>query len=183
MSVGPILNPLPQPPRPTLNPLPEPQLPPRPTVNPLPQPRPRPTVNPMPDTFSTRPTVNPLPQPQKIAFATFRPTSIRMYRDGGTIKMEGMLNRSVNASVRMDGAMSSKTRGTFYVSSHLWNRPEGSERPASVEELRELRKALRKYLKESGDSSPEYTQLLSRLAAAIKANNFQPKLKHPATVG
>jgi hypothetical protein len=185
-SLKPTLNPMPQP-RPTVNPMPEP----RPTVNPLPEPAivSGPTVNPMPDVmgggYKPRPTINPMPQSRSIAFGSFLPSKISLARDGGTIKLSGLLNRSVSAEVRMDGKINSKTRGTFYVSTRVFNRPTAGvdERPAHVDELKALKKAVKAHLKETGEANKAYENLLAGLTKAIKANNFQSKIKHPTTIG
>ena len=47
----------------------------------------------------------------------------------------------------------------------------------------ELKKAVKAYLKETGETGKTYDKLLAGLTAAIKSNNFQSKIKHPSTVG
>ena len=49
----------------------------------------------------------------------FAVTKATMYRDGGTIKLDGILGVELGAHIRYDGAMGSKTRGQFFISTQI----------------------------------------------------------------
>jgi hypothetical protein len=100
-------------------------------------------------------------------FSFFLPTKISMARDGGTIKLDGMLNRSVTAHFRMDGRIGSPTRGQFYVSTKHFLKSETAERKMSLDELRGLQQAVNAHVKKSPGNG-HYTQLQLRLVEAIE---------------
>lgn len=110
------------------------------------------------------------PRPSRTAplpFSSFIPTQIMMFRDGGTMKVEGMLNKSVNAYFRVDGRIGSPTRGELFVKTKHFLKPETAERKMTLEELKGLQRAIDAYVKKHPKET-YYPQLQQRLAEAIE---------------
>ncbi len=113
------------------------------------------------------PAICPKPVVADHNFSGYSPSKITMYRDGGTIKLEGHLNRSFTGSVRFDGAMSSPTRGQFFSSvKHFAGKAE-AERPMSRADLKELQGALQRYVKNTQGEDPAYKILLKNIDQAL----------------
>jgi hypothetical protein len=126
----------------------------------------------MPATISpVRPPIPYNPYPVTASFSGFSPTKITMYRDGGTIKMHGLLNRSVEGDVRFDGSLSSPTRGKFFVATKFWNGGASPERPMTKPELRQLKTSIERFLRNNPHeaSKATYKILEKDIAAALKA--------------
>lgn len=110
------------------------------------------------------------------SFAAFTPSRIVRYRDGGTIKVEGLLNRSYGATVRMDGRIGSPTRGQFFVGLKHWQRPAEKERPMRLDEMKGLSSALKRYLADTPRPDPTTADLHHQLLAAIKGPGAPGKI-------
>jgi len=122
-----------------------------------------------------------------LGLAHFQPTKVTMLRDGGSIIVNGNLNRSVTADVRLDGALSSPTRGQFFVASHLWSEhaPAGSERPMTKAELKQLKASMTQFLSAVRLDKPTgqtYGTFMKRLDAAIAGpGTTEPKVSKATT--
>ncbi len=79
-------------------------------------------------------------------YTHFMPYKATALRDGGSIILNGNLNRSVVGDVRMDGGLNSPTRGKFFASTHAWNAKSGAEKPMTKTELKQLKTALDGFL-------------------------------------
>lgn len=102
-------------------------------------------------------------------FSAFVPSKITLFRDGGTIKLEGNINRSMPAKVRYDGHMSSPTRGRFFVAV---NGPGGKaqpERALTKAELKTLQTALKSFIKTNPDAGATYQLLLKNMEKALSS--------------
>ena len=99
------------------------------------------------------------------------------YRDGGTIVLTGIVNRSVSARVRLDGRMTSETRGQVFVAGKFFlDREFGPEQPISLEQRRDLRNALDQYLTTAAaaDLTDIEQAVYGRLINALIAGPQQP---------
>jgi hypothetical protein len=118
------------------------------------------------------------PSTKHSALSAFLPSKIQLFRDGGTIKLEGMLNKSVTGTVRLDGRIGSPTRGQLFVTTRHFLNGANPERKLTKADLEGLQSAVKRYVKEHPSHSPVYDQLLSRLATALKPAAIAPNLKH-----
>lgn len=110
-------------------------------------------------------------------FRHFSPTKIGMLRDGGSILLDGNLNRSVSAHVRLDGALNSKTRGTFFVSEQMFMSKAGAERKMTRSEMKDLRGSLQEFMKSARfdqATGTAYSQLVKHLDEAIGTKPSKP---------
>lgn len=117
-----------------------------------------------------------------LGLAHFQPTKMTRLRDGGSMVVNGNLNRSLTADVRLDGALHSPTRGQFFVAAHPWSEhaPAGSERPMTRAELKQLKAAMSGYLSTVRLDKPTgqaYGAFMKRLDAALAGPaDSQPKV-------
>lgn len=106
------------------------------------------------------------PAPEAIAFEHLVVNEVSALRDGGTIVAKGYVTRSTYVTVKLDGSLSSKTRGTIFVGSHDFTQPDGELRPALATELAPLAKALEGNATRAGANLN--VQALLRLAEAAE---------------
>lgn len=125
--------------------------------------------------------------PKDLGLAHFQPTRVTLVRDGGSIVVNGNLNRSVTADVRLDGGLGSPTRGQFFVASHLWNEhaTAGSERPMTKAELKQLKAAMGQFLSAvrlDKPTSQAYGTFMKQLDKALAgAGKAEPKVTKATT--
>lgn len=111
-------------------------------------------------------------------FRHFSPTSISLLRDGGSILLDGNLNRSVAAHVRLDGAINSKTRGHFFVKEQHFLGKTDAERPMTKSELKDLKTSVSEFMKGARfdkATGTAYSNLMERLDAAIGTRPSKPE--------
>lgn len=102
-----------------------------------------------------------------IAFAQLVVTEASALRDGGTLIAKGYVTRSTYVTIKLDGGLSSPTRGQLLVESHDFQQQAGPLRQALPEELPALATALRGNTARAGAGLD--VQLLGRLADAVDA--------------
>ena len=112
-------------------------------------------------------------KPVDLNYSAYLPSKITLYRDGGTIKMEGLVNRSYSANIRFDGAISSPTRGTFFVQPKFWAGPAMPEKPMKKADLEELQRAIKSYVKEHPNAAAAYHILLKDIGQALGKNTVK----------
>jgi hypothetical protein len=118
----------------------------------------------------------PKPNVTEYPFKDFSPQSIKHFRDGGTITTEGPLNRYAHATVRLDGAINSPTRGQLFTAvRERSSPPPAADRPMTKGEMQELKDCLEKFVKDRPDADPSYKMLLEGMKAALKASGAAPK--------
>ncbi len=122
--------------------------------------------------FDTLRRTKPAPAAQAIDFAHLVVNDVSGLRDGGTIIAKGYVTRSTYVTVKFDGALSSKTRGTIFVESHDFMQPEGALRPALAEELAPLAKGIKGNLTRAGANIDVKT--LARLAEVAEQQAAEP---------
>lgn len=106
-------------------------------------------------------------------FSNYLPVNITLYRDGGTIKMEGNINRSFRGNVRFDGALNSPTRGKFFVTvGSMFS--TGAEKPMKKSDLKELRQAIAKYIENDPGAERGYSILLRNIDQALGTKPAKP---------
>lgn len=97
----------------------------------------------------------------------FLPMKLEKLRDGGSIIVDGQLNKSVTAKVRMDGGINSATRGQFFVSTKTFLGASTAERAMTQLELQDLSKAITKHQAETPGRQPQYAELNKRIREAL----------------
>lgn len=112
------------------------------------------------------------------AFSAFYPSKINLYRDGGTLKLEGQLNKSVSGTVRLDGRIGSASRGQFFVTTRHFLSAPTAERKMTKAELEGLQTAVKRHVKQHPTHAAAYDLLLKRLAIVLGAGPIAPNLKH-----
>lgn len=106
-------------------------------------------------------------------FSNYVPKKVTLYRDGGTIKMEGLINRSFSGNIRFDGALNSPTRGKFFVTvGSMFS--TGAEQPMKKSDLKELRQAIANYIEGNPNAEPAYGILLKNIDQALGAKPAKP---------
>ena len=100
-------------------------------------------------------------------FINFQPTKLSKLRDGGSIIVDGNLNRSVSAKVRMDGGINSATRGQFFVSTKTFLGASKPERAMTKGELEDLNKSITKHMANTPGRQPEYVEFNKRIREAL----------------
>lgn len=128
----------------------------------------------MPTISSSRP-VAPIAPPATApvsAFAAFLPMKHSKLRDGGSILVDGQLNKSVSARVRMDGGINSSTRGQFFVTTRHFLQGARAERPMTKAELVDLQSAITRHMAKTPGRQPEYVEFNARIRAALA--KFEP---------
>lgn len=100
-------------------------------------------------------------------FINFQPTKLSKLRDGGSIIVDGNLNRSVSAKVRMDGGINSATRGKFFVSTKTFLGASKPERAMTKGELEDLSKSITKHMANTPGRQPEYVEFNKRIREAL----------------
>ena len=126
----------------------------------------------MPVAGVSRPVTVPT-KPVDLNYGAYLPSKITMYRDGGTIKMEGLVNRSYSANIRFDGAIGSPTRGTFFVAPKFFAGPAMPEKPMKKADLQELQQGLKRYVKDHPNAEPAYSILLKNIDKALGKGNVK----------
>lgn len=114
-----------------------------------------------------RPSVTPAISIPVTPFISFLPMKLSKLRDGGSILLDGQLNKSVSAAIRMDGGINSKTRGEFFVATKTFLKGSTAERPMTKLELLDLSKAITRHMANTPGRQPEYVELNKRIREAI----------------
>lgn len=118
-------------------------------------------------TAPVRPVVTPAVSIPVTPFISFLPTKLSKLRDGGTILVDGLLNKSVSAKIRMDGGINSSTRGQFFVTTKHFLQGAKPERAMTKGELEDLSKAIVKHMANTPGRQPEYVELNKRIREAL----------------
>lgn len=100
-------------------------------------------------------------------FISFLPMKLSKARDGGTIIVDGQLNKSVSAKVRMDGGINSSTRGQFFVATRHFLKGAQPERAMTKGELEDLNKSITKHMANTPGRQPEYVEFNKRIREAL----------------
>jgi hypothetical protein len=101
-------------------------------------------------------------------FAAFLPMKHSVLRDGGTILVDGQLNKSVSARIRMDGGINSPTRGQFFVTTRHFLQGARPERAMTRAELKDLQGAITRHMAQTPGRQPEYVAFNARIRAALE---------------
>ena len=126
----------------------------------------------MPVTASVTSVAAPKPKSINHNFSNYVPRKIALYRDGGTIKMEGLINRTFTGDIRFDGALNSPTRGKFFVAVKSMT-GSGPEQPMKKSDLRELRQAIAGYIEGNPNAEPTYGILLKNIDQVLGTNQVK----------
>lgn len=120
--------------------------------------------------------------PGRIAnpFSFFNPTDIKLFRDGGSMELEGSFNKSTNVTVRFDGKFNSPTRGQFFVTVKPFLKPAQPERPMTQGEMQTLSSTLTRYQAQVPGRQPLHAQMNRHLKTALQ--NEQPVSIKPASI-
>ena len=97
-------------------------------------------------------------------FENYLPSGITMYRDGGTIKMRGHLNKSTDADVLYDGRIGSSTRGQIFVTITTYTGVADAALAMSISDLQNLDAALKAYIGATPAADPVYAILRERIS-------------------
>ncbi|MCU0697762.1 MAG: hypothetical protein MUC96_14650 [Myxococcaceae bacterium] len=101
------------------------------------------------------------------SFAAFFPTKLSKLRDGGTVLVDGQLNKSVSARIRMDGGINSPTRGQFFVTTRHFLQGARPERAMTQAELKDLQAAITRHMAKTPGRQPEYVEFNARIREAL----------------
>lgn len=94
--------------------------------------------------------------------------SVTSLRDGGTKTLKGYVNRSTYVTVKLDGAISSRTRGQFFIAIYEFGQAEGELRPLTADEAAPLAKGIRSNMTRAG--ADLNVSALEAMAKALESN-------------
>lgn len=118
-------------------------------------------------TSTVRPVATAAVTSKATPFAAFLPMKLSKLRDGGSIIVDGQLNKSVSAKIRMDGGINSPTRGQFFASTKNFLKGGTAERAMTKNELEDLSQAITKHMANTPGRQPEYVELNKRIKEAL----------------
>jgi hypothetical protein len=100
---------------------------------------------------------------QEEDFTLYVVRGVEVLRDGGTIVLDGYVNRSTDAVVRLDRGLNSATHGQFFVKVTVWPEPSRAERAMTAKERAQLKKSLQEYVASEPNADPAIDELIARL--------------------
>lgn len=110
------------------------------------------------------------------AVGAFLPMKLTKARDGGSVFVDGQLNKSVSARIRLDGGVNSPTRGQFFITTRHFLKGAQPERAMTPVELRDLGLAITRHMAQTPGRQPEYADFNSRIRKAYAATLPTPKV-------